>query len=450
FEPLVGTGTDFSLKPLLAKSWSQTDDKTWEIVLNDGILFHDNTPLTAKAVKFSLDHATSVNPKVKSMLKYASSEVVDDKTVKIHTTEANPLLPAFLHYPNMAIMSENSVDSSGTVTKPIGTGPMVFKSLDPQTKTLTMTKNDKYWKGQVQADGEIIKVIPDPNTRSAAIENGEYDITFNTPASEITQLKSKGLNVELYDTPRLLRMDCNMDHPQVADKAVRQAISYAIDRKGLVENVLFNAGTPAVGPYLTSSPWALSSLKPYAYDPEKAKSLLDEAGWKVGADGIRAKGDQKLELTLISSANDAILPSLSEAIAAELKEVGIKVNVELADYSATEKRMGDGNFDLHFMSFSTGMVPDPAYIMENWYLSTGGSNYARYKNPTVDQMIIEGAKNPDRARAYDGVQTILNDELPVIPIIYPKFTMVTGANVKGFVYDPTSHDYRINPETHIE
>lgn len=454
YETLIGSSSNFDWIPNLASSWKQTGDTTWEFTIRDGVTFHDGKPLTAEAVKISLDHAASINPKVKKMLKYDSCETKGDKTVIIKTTENNAMLPAFLHYPNTAIFSPDAIDGSGTVTKAIGTGIMKVRDFNAQTGTITLEKNPNWWGGEVATPGIILSNVPDPNTRALAIENKEVDITHGIAPSEASRLNGvEGLSVQMYDTPRLIRLDCNLAHPVMADVNVRKAISYAIDRTSLADDVMFGAATPAAGVFTPNVPWANQALTPYAFDPEKSKLLLDEAGYKdTDNDGIREKDGTPMELTLISDSGSATLPPLAEAIADNLKSIGIKVNVELMEYGAVDAKMKTGNWDLHFRSFSTGMAPDPGYVMNNWYTTDGSDNYAGYSNPVVDEKVKSAntvSEQSQRFRAYDEVQQIVYNELPLIPVLYPKFIMVMSDKVKGFVYDSTAHDYRINPGTHL-
>lgn len=454
-ETLVGAAADFSLTPQLATSWKNVDANTWEFTLRDGVLFHDGSPLNANAVMFSLDRAMEIDANLKGMVNYASSEVVDEKTIRIKTTDPNPVLPAFMHYPNTAIISSSSVDSSGKVTKPIGTGPMAFKEFNELTKTLTMSANPSYWGGKPGFETLVIRGIPDPNTRALAIENGEVDFTADIPYSETDAMDAKeGITVEKYDTPRLYRMDLNMKQPILQDKAVRQAISSAIDRSDIAENVLYNVGSPAIGPFLPTMKWANKNLKATAYDPAKASALLDEAGWKdTDGDGIRDKGGKKLELTLLTYTTRPGLPPMSEAVAAQLKDVGIKVNAKAMEYGAMKEKIDAGEWDLYLVAYNMAMVPDPAYVIKNWYTTGGSSNTGKYSNPDLDNAISAAEKIEDesaRYQAFNKIQDTVMDELPIIPVAYYGVAIVKKDSVKGYEFDPTAHDYRINPGMTIE
>jgi peptide/nickel transport system substrate-binding protein len=247
-ETLVGANENFSLKPGLAISWKQLDENTWEFKLRNNVTFHDGSKMTAKEVKFTLEKVISENSKVTSMLNIDSIEAVDNYTIKIKTKEINPILPGILHYPDTGIISPSSYNEKGEFVKPVGTGPYKFESFDDQTRTLTVVKNKNWWGGKVGLDKMIIKGIPDPNTRAMAIENGEVDFTVDVPYSETNRINAiDGINVEKYKTPRVYKIDLNLKHEPLEDVRVRQAMSYAINRSDIAENVLYNVGEAGLG-----------------------------------------------------------------------------------------------------------------------------------------------------------------------------------------------------------
>ncbi len=453
-ETLVGANPDFSLKPYLATSWQQVDNNTWEFKLRNDVLFHDGTKMTANDVKETLERVVSKNSRDKAMLKMDSVDVIDDYTIHIKTTQENPIVPGVLHYPDTAILSKNSYDKDGNIIKPIATGPYKFESFDEQTSTLTVVRNDKWWGGKVGLDKMILKGMPDPNTRAMAIENGDIDFTVDVPYSETDRIdKIDGINVEKYATPRVYRISANLKKDSLSDIRVRQAISYAIDRDGIVQHVLYNVGKPAAGPFLPDMIWSNKSLKPYPRDIEKAKKLLTDAGWiDTNGDGIREKNGKQLKLELLTYPARPGLPPMAEAISAELKDVGISVQPIIMDNSAITDKM-KGDWDLYLAAYNVAMVPDPAYVLTNWYTTTGPDNPTGYSNPKVDTLIEEASKIRDineRYKKFNDVEWIVYDEQPIIIVAYYGCAIVKQDYVKGYKFDPTAHDYRINAGMYIE
>lgn len=454
-ETLVGANEDFSLKPELATSWEQLDENTWEFKLRNNVTFHDGSKMTAKEVKFTLEKVISENSKVASMLKIDSIEVVDDYTLKIKTKEINPILPGVLHYPDTAIISPSSYNEKGEFVKPVGTGPYKFESFDEQTRILTVVKNENWWGGKVGLDKLILKGIPDPNTRAMAIENGEIDFTVDVPYSETDRVDAiDGINVEKYKTPRVYKLDLNLKHEPLEDVKVRQAISYAINRSDIAENVLYNVGEAAAGPFLPTMVWANKSLKPYSQNLEKANELLTAAGWvDTDGDGIRDKDGKPLKLNLMTYAARPGLPPMAEAMAAQLREAGIGIETEVMEMGSIDDRREKGNWDLYLAAYNIAMVPDPEYILTNWYMTNGTDNTPGYSNPKVDSLITEARKITDpneRYKKFNEVEAIVYDEQPMIIVAYYGCAIVKKDYVKGYVFDPTAHDYRINAGMYLE
>jgi len=454
-ETLVGVNPDMSLKPKLAVSWKQLDDKTWEFKLRDNVLFHDGSKMTAEDVKFSLERANKLNTRVPSLLKLESIEVVDPLTIKIRTTEPNYILPAALHYAApLGIISPKSVNDKGEIIKPIGTGPFSFESYDEKTHVLTVTKNDKWWGGEVKLDKIVIKPITDSNTRALSLENGEVDFTVDVPYNEIDKLNSTaGISVDKFENSRLTYMYFNLKKAPFDDVRVRQAIAYGMDRKSIVDRVLFDVGAPAIGIYRPDFYWTNKSLVAYDYNAQKAKDLLAQAGWKdTNGDGIVDKDGKNFEMSLITFPNRPSLPLMAEAVAGELKEIGIKANVEVLESGVASSRQQSGDFDAGLSAVSVAMVPDPSYILESYFESNGVNNYG-YSNANVDKLLRDAANSKeenDRISKYKEVQSIIQNDVPIIPMTYYEMVVAKKDYVKGYVFDQTSHDYTLTPETYIE
>lgn len=449
-ETLVGADEKFALTPNLATSWEQIDDTTWEFKLREGVKFHNGEEMTADIVKFSLDNIAKQSPSTAALLDYKGCEVVDKYTIRIYTNTLNPLVPGTMHYPDTSVIHPDSYDADGNFIKPIGTGPMMLESFNEQTGEVVVIKNSNWWGGVPNIDKMIIRGYENPQTRAMVAENGEVLFTVDPPYSEVDRLDAlDGIHVQKYNTPRIYKMDVNLNHPVMNDKNVRKAISYAIDRDGIAENVLYGVGSSAGGVFLPSMTWSNETLKPYNYDVNLAKQYLADSGWTDSdGDGYVDKDGEKLKVKILTYTERPGLPPMLEAISANLKSIGIEVEEVSMENSALTPIVESGDWDLYLAAYNLAMVPDPEYVLKGWYTTNSPSNNAGYSNPVVDQMIIDGHQITDLNERYDHfrvIEGIVYDDLPTINIAYYGVAVVMDDSVSGYKFDPTAHDYRIDP-----
>jgi peptide/nickel transport system substrate-binding protein len=454
-EYLVKCNNDFSLKPHLATSWKSVDNTTWEFTLKENVFFSNGDPMLAEDVKFSLDWDIQNNPKLALLTKIDHINVIDDHTVQIHTKEPNPILPETLHYSKAVIMSPKSVDDKGNIVKPIGTGPFKIESYDDKVYTLVFVKNDFWWGGEIGLNKIIFKSMEDPNTRAMAIESGEVDYTFDFPYSEINRLDAlDDVSVEIFNTANEYIMDINTRHEPLDDINVRQALSYAINRKDIADNVLFGVGRPANGIFLPEMVWANNNLVPYNYDIEKAQQLLTEAGWTdTDGDGIREKDGKELKLSLLTYPNRPGLPHMGEAIAAQYKDIGISIKFEILEWGGISDRLNNGNWDFLISVMGTSNVADPSYVLSDMYMTNGDGNRGGYSNPKIDAMIAEADSIKDTEQRYtifNEIQEMVHEEIPIIPISYYGCAVARKNYVHGLIFDTTVHGFFVNTEMYIQ
>jgi len=453
-ETLVGANPDFSLKPELATSWYQVDNLTWVFNLRNDVYFQDGTKMTADDVKWSLDRVISLDPVVTNLVNLDNITVINDTAIMIKTKSENLMLPAVLNYPDTGIIAKSSLDANGNFSKPVGTGAYKFESFGQTTHVLTVVKNDLWWNGTPGLDTLVLTPITDPNTRAMAIESGEIDFTCDVPYNEVPGIaQMPGYTVEKYNKARMYMLVLNLNESSLGDLKVRQAISDAIDRQAIAQNVLYGMGSPAAGPFMSTMAWTNTSLTPYTINLTDANALLDEDGWVNGTDGIREKNGQKLSFTLLTFPNRPGLPPMAEAIAAELKDIGVSVQVQVETSGAISAQVSTGVWDMELTTYATAMVPDPGYILKELYTTNGTYNSGKYSNPQLDALIANASDTKDlneRYQLYEEAQSIVYEQQPIILVDYYGSDIVMKNYVKGFVNDPTSHDYNINPEIYIQ
>ena len=278
------------VEPALATSWSISEDGTeYTFDLQSGITFHDGTPFNAEAVEFNFDrmldeshpyHDTGPFPLSFFFSAIQDVEVVDEDTVKF-TLDA-PYAPFLsnLAYPTGLIVSPDAVKNHGADfgRNPAGTGPFRFVEWESNAKVV-VERNDDYWGGAPSLEAVVFRPITDANTRVAEMLSGGIDVMVEIPPDSVQNFDGNGFSLYEQAGPHLWFLILNAKEGPFADKRVRQAINYAIDKKTLVEDILQGTAEVASGPTPPAFSWAYNeALQPYPYDPEKAKSLLEEAG----------------------------------------------------------------------------------------------------------------------------------------------------------------------------
>ncbi len=449
---------DFNLVPGLAKSWELIDNTTWRVYLKDNIKFHDNTGLTADDVTYSFERNMEINPTIRRDLGIKSVEKIDDYTVDMITEKPDAAIPAALSYAKAVIYSKNSVESDGIIIKPIGTGPFKFEKYDKATDILELSKYENHWNGAPKLDTVLIQGgVGEASTRELAIEKGEVDFTTEPPLGSTERLKANPeFNVMIHPLCQGYKLNFgNLSKAPYDDIKVRKAIAYAVDKESIVEHILYERGEISNGMgFVPGIEWRNSDLSGYPYDPQKAKQLLKEAGWEdTDNDGILDKDGKAFKMTLYTWPQRPALPPLAETIQSQFKEIGIDAEVRIMDWSAIKERLNEWGA-IRVSGGATCMrIPDPSYYLERNFCSEGTSNSYGYKNEEVDRLLEEGRSTFDKEKRYDiyrEVQKIVVDDVADVYIAYHNLAVVTKSSVKGYVPNPSAHDYRINPDIYIE
>lgn len=447
-ETLVGVDYEGKIIPNLAKSWEvSSDGKKWTFELKDGIQFHDGTPFTAKIMKESLERSFIQSASVFGKIPVTSIEAPDNLTLVISLNSTFPALPAYLSKGESAALAPGSYDANGNVTKPIGTGPFIFESWKPEEE-IVFVKNPDYWGHVASVDKIIYRIMPEALTRKMLLDSKDIQIAMIL-SPDIAEGYTEKADYTVLEQPiaRVRMMTFNTEKEPFNDKKVRQAINYAIDRETIVNSVLSGYGTTAEGLFPPQFYWANKDIAPYNYDTEKAKSLLNEAGWvDSNGDGIRDKNGKPLKITLVTYPERAELPPIAEVIQQQLNKVGIETELKVLNYDAAESLRYKGDFNIFLVGRGLLFVPDPDEIMMTDYHSNGtsidGLGAYRWHNDTVDQLIEQARTTSDEAvrkELYDEVQAIVVEEAPVAYLNYYVNIDVTTSNIKGYRLHPTEY-----------
>ena len=452
-EVLVEVNDKFELLPALATKWENKDENTWVFTIKEGVKFHDGTDMDAEAVAWSINNTLEKNPTTQTSTKIAKAEATGANEVTITTAEPNGELPEFMHLSNMGIIAKSSYDSSGNMNIPIGTGPFKIKEFNAATGAFTTERNDDYYGELPEIAGVYMTGMTDANTRAMALESGEVDFTCDLPFNEVDRLDAlDNVRVEKYDTARVYNISLNCGD-LFSDKNVRTATSLAIDRQTISDKVLSGCGTPSKNIFTENMAWDDTSIDGSTFDLEKAKSLMDEAGWKdTNGDGTRDKDGREFEFTLMTYTERPGLPLIAEAIQSQLKELGMKVNVSTMDWSAMSERQKTGEWGMSMSGSATAMAPSSLYFLNNNYNSEKLAAIG-YSNPEFDSLLAEGMKAFDTEERYGiskKIQQLAMDELPILYVCNYGVAYGFNEKVQNFKFNPTAHDYMWNTDIKIE
>lgn len=438
-ETLVDVDFDGKLVPGLAVEWQSVDPVTWRFTLRPDVKFHDGTAMTGKSVKLAIERFAETA----KTIPLQSIELVSDNELLIKTKTPVVALPAYLATPESAIYGEKAL-VDGKFTQVIGTGPYKLVQVAPDKSIITEGFAD-YWQGAPRFKQVINRHYPDAQTRFMALQAGEIDFMRNiAPANAKSLQGNAGYTVAVQPVGRVRVLYFNTAAGGLADLNVRQAINYALDREGIINNVLEGYGQPATGLFPANLPWGNPAIKGYEYSVAKAKNLLDKAGWVDNGSGIREKHGQKLDITLITYSSRPELPSVAQVIQAQLAAVGIKVNIQVADMGGVEKALVEKKFDLVLVARGLAFTPDPSIIFED-FRSTSQSKYRpNYVNKEMDALLAGALTETDQAKrqaAYYRVQEIIEQDVPATFLNY---------YVQIDAYKKTLQNYRIHPtEAHV-
>jgi peptide/nickel transport system substrate-binding protein len=463
FDPLVwwlpnADGSGSSFYPGLASSYTVSPDaSTYTFTLRTDVKFHDGTPFDAEAVKATYDHVVDPATKSRSGLgalgPYQETKIIDSSTVQIIFSEPNA---SFLHQQaagNFGISSPTALKKYGPTgfgNNPVGTGPFMFSKYATGDR-LTVVKNPNYaWgpsvlgsTGPATLDEITFRIVPDDSSRFNALQAGQLQIAMDLPPNNISTATKAGsanqLTVPSIGTPRGLAI--NVTKPPTDDIRVRQAILFAVNQEKLNSDVLFGIQKPAHNVLSTTTPgYSKAASALYSYNPSKAESLLDQAGWTKGANGIRSKNGQELALDiLLYSGAGYELPT--QFVASELTKVGFNSRTTVQPRAAAIAAYNQGVQNLA----SWGYYGADPYLLNIWANSNAiksGYNYAHYSNPTVDALIAQANVTPDetqRNAVYETIGTTLMNDAIFLPMWDISGSYTTARNVQGL--KPTLNGY---------
>lgn len=446
-----------TIVPELAREWEISKDvTTYTFTLRDDVTFASGNPLTAADVIFSFNRLRELKDNPSWLAEViAKMEAPDHHTVVITLTEPNAAFLAMLVSPNFSVLDSNVVKEHGGTDQPgadqsdkatewlnqnsAGSGPFILKSWVRETE-IVMERNPNYWGKPPALDRVIIRHIADPTTQRQLLESGDVDAAHNLDADIIAELEQAGtVNIVRGDTldTEYFAMHTGQDvGKELADKRVRQALAYAIDYDGIIQQILRGAAVrpPSVIP---AGLVGVAEAEQYKYvrDVEKAKALLAEAGLAAGFDLTLTFNSGGTEVGGVSS------EVLASKIADDLSQIGVRVtldprapDVRLADYRAGKLQCTISGWTPDFLDSHGWAIP----------FGVPGEAAARrvaYENQEVAnlfQQAVRVADPAERARLYAEGQRLLNEDAPFICLYQPRAQVAVAKSVEGYVFNPVT------------
>ncbi len=467
FDGLVTRDASNGVHMELAESMEWVDEKTLRTTLRQGVKFHDGSLMTADDVVFTFERIIKENaieypeahtsPRKGLIAPLESIEKTGDYEVVMHFNAPwPPAMQLLVHQQIVPKAYLEKVGTEGFINQPIGTGPFKFVSAVDGLDEIVMERFDDYYGGSPElppvgtacVDRVIFRVIPEASTRVAALMAEEVNIIQAVPQDLIGKLSADAkLQVQTAAGTQPKWIELNVNKPPFDDVKVRQAMNYAIDKDLLIQAIYDGKAAALPGALSPFNNYANKALSPYAYDPEKALSLLKEAGWEDrDGDGILDKDGQPFALTLDTLEE---WRSLAEAVANMYSTIGIDTSVRFWEYSVIKPELQAGERQAYLDDWGDSAFDPVGHFEAKWHGFVDGQPYGRgnfsgYNNERVNELIKQGETTVDtaeRQKIYDEAQQIVYDEAPAVFLILPEEVEAALAGIQN--WQPAS-DSRIN------
>ncbi len=420
--------------PTVENGGISADGLNWKVKLRDDVKWHDGKPFTAEDVKFTIE--LLVDPNFRSWRK-TGHELVRDLTVVSPTEITWRMEKPFAPYPSILastfitpkhiLGAEADKNTAAFNNAPVGTGPFKWSERVAGDHILLEANSDYFGEGPY-VEKLIYKYVPDLNVMYTQFKTGDIDVVglqWITPDHYDEAKGLEGKNVNVVPGSTIESFTFNMERPQFKDPAVREALYHAIDKQSIIDALYYGLPSPTESYVPQQSFYFNPDLPKHEYDIEKAKKLLDDAGWAPGADGIRAKDGVKLSFTCSTTAGNHIREQVQQYMQQSFKDLGVEMTISnlppavmWGDYWMLSK------FDTVIvgLDFLTGSDPDTSdYFRSNSSPAKGGAgqNTWQFANTEVDDLLTKGGEifvPEERKAVYLKIQEIMRKELPFLPL----------------------------------
>ena len=447
-ETLFKYNDNMEVEPWLATDYEFVDDTTVKITLRDGVKFSSGRTMDAQAVKECLENLVKVHDRAPSDMKIDHIEA-DGLTLTIYTTEPCPAIINYLGDPYGAIIDmEYGVQGEGGNANVAGTGTYIAEKVTPTQ--IDLVKNENYWGGDVKVDKVTVKSFSDGSALTAALQTGDIQGTYGLQYDNYVLFDGNPeYTINSCATSRCFFGQFNFESEIMQDQNIRKAIEMGIDKEGFCSVIMEGRGLPAKAAFPDSFSYGNEAVETVSYDPEGAKKLLEESGWKdTDGDGYADKDGQKLTIDWLTYPTRLEQPKLAEYAQATLKEIGIDVVVNNTSDHMTYA--ADGNFDVYVSSTTTAPTGDPEYFFTSTVV--GPKNYGKYENKEVTALtekLHQAFEPEERAKLATELQQKILDDDGFFFVSHLNMGIVTKSNVKGMAAHPCDY-YEITADLDVE
>lgn len=433
FEPLLSFNAQGEIEPWLASEYSSSEDGlVWTFTLRPGVAFSTGAPVTPEDVVYSLNRHLEVGGPLPLHAPITSIEATGTDTVVITLSEAyTPFVAELAGFSNGILPADlGGVDAAIFFKDPVGTGPFVVDSWT-EGGDISFTKNEHYWQdGKPYLDGVVYTLVQDDNQLVAQLQSGQVHVIDSVASANVATLQaSSSLTVSTTPSWVVEELFFNTLDEHFADRDVRRAVSYALDREGIVAATSFGTAEVAGSVLPPSIPGYDATIDSLSHDLDAAKASIAASAYPEG-----------FTTTLLVASGNTLRAQEAQIVQAQLAEIGITVEIESIDLAAFRERFRA--FDYSFMiNSATSDVADPNGIVTFQADPAGGTNgyWTHYDNSEVTALIQQGRTLPDgaeRAAVYSQIQATIAGDAPFIPLSYPSNIKATQSSVHGLTVLP--------------
>jgi len=458
YEPLVKYQPDGSVKPWLATRWTHSDDgKTWRFTLRDDVKFSNGEIFDAQAAAENFRAVLDNRPR-HAWLELAN-QITDVKALNAHQLQITlksayyPFLQELTLPRPFRFIAPSQFKNHETmqgIVAPVGTGPWVLQS-SRLNQYDVLVRNEHYWGKKPALDKVVVKVIPDPTSRAIALETGDIDMLYGDEGllslDTFARLRNDpAWHTQLSAPVETVMLALNSARTPTNDQAVREALNYAVDKKTLIDGALYGTQQVADTLFAPTVPYANIGLAPRRYDPQKARALLDQAGWTLPAGKtVREKAGQPLHIALAFIGTDALSKSMAEIIQANLRQIGVDISLIGEEESSIYARQRDGRFGMIFTR-TWGAPYDPHAYMSSMRVPSHADYQAQRglaDKAIIDKEIGEVLTTRDenqRRELYKDLLTRLHNDAVYLPISYVSMMAVAKPGRGAIPFAPIAQE----------